>query len=110
VTPAARSGADLLDELARITGTDCRDLQRYEKSAEGVVNELVGGSVRAFHDTCADISRRPVPARETLSELLRAAFGLMESNRVSIMILQDERQYLATRPEFGYLGPERYHS
>jgi hypothetical protein len=29
----------------------------------------------------------------------------MEDNRVAIMILQNERQYLAGRPEFGYLEP-----
>jgi hypothetical protein len=29
----------------------------------------------------------------------------MEDNRVAIMILENERQYLATRPEFGYLEP-----
>lgn len=104
-TAADGPRAARFDELARMTGMDARDLQRYEKSAEGVVNELVGGYVRAFHDACTEISQRPVPAGETLSELLRAAFGLMEANRVPIMILQNERQYLATRPEFDYLEP-----
>jgi hypothetical protein len=84
---------------------DARDLQRYAKSTEGVVNELVGGYVRGFHDECIDISLRPVPAAKALDELLRAAFGSMEENRVAIMILQNERQYLAARPEFAYLEP-----
>lgn len=96
---------DWFDELARVTGMDARDLHRYAKSTEGVVNELVGGYVRAFHDECIEISRRPVRAAKVLGELLRAAFGSMEENRVAIMILQNERQYLATRPEFGYLEP-----
>jgi flavin reductase (DIM6/NTAB) family NADH-FMN oxidoreductase RutF len=96
---------DRFDELARVTGMDVRDLQRYAKSTEGVVNELVGGYVRAFHDECVEISLRPVSAAKALDELLRAAFGSMEENRVAIMILQNERQYLATRPEFGYLEP-----
>jgi flavin reductase (DIM6/NTAB) family NADH-FMN oxidoreductase RutF len=96
---------DGFDELARVTGMDVRDLQRYAKSTEGVVNELVGGYVRAFHDECIEISLRPVSAAKALDELLRAAFGSMEENRVAIMILQNERQYLATRPEFGYLEP-----
>jgi flavin reductase (DIM6/NTAB) family NADH-FMN oxidoreductase RutF/AcrR family transcriptional regulator len=96
---------DWFDELARVTGMDARDLHRYAKSTEGVVNELVGGYVRAFHDECTEISRRPVPAAKALDELLRAAFGSMEENRVAIMILQNERQYLATRAEFGYLEP-----
>lgn len=96
---------DWFDELARVTGMDARDLHRYAKSTEGVVNELVGGYVRAFHDECIEISRRPVPAAKAIDELLRAAFGSMEENRVAIMILQNERQYLTTRPEFGYLEP-----
>jgi flavin reductase (DIM6/NTAB) family NADH-FMN oxidoreductase RutF len=96
---------DWFDELARVTGMDARDLHRYAKSTEGVVNELVGGYVRAFHDECIEISRRPVRAAKALDGLIRAAFGSMEENRVAIMILQNERQYLATRPEFGYLEP-----
>ena len=99
------SEADRFAELARMTGMDAHDLQRYATSAEGVVNELVGGYVRAFHDACTEISRRPVPAANALSELLRAAFDSMADNRVPIMILQNERQYLATRPEFDYLEP-----
>ena len=97
--------ADRFDELARMTGMDARDLQRYARSTEGLVNELVGGYVRAYHDVCTEIALRPVSAAKALSELLRAAFDLMEENRVPIMILQNERQYLATRAEFGYLGP-----
>jgi hypothetical protein len=46
-----------------------------------------------------------VPAAEAVNDLLRAAFGSMEDNRVAIMILQNERQYLAARAEFGYLEP-----
>jgi flavin reductase (DIM6/NTAB) family NADH-FMN oxidoreductase RutF len=105
VAGASPSEADRFDELARITGMDPRDLQRYAKSTEGVVNELVGGYVRAFHDECIKIALRPVSAAVVLSELLRAAFDSMEENRVAIMILQNERQYLATRPEFDYLEP-----
>jgi flavin reductase (DIM6/NTAB) family NADH-FMN oxidoreductase RutF len=103
--PASPFEGDWFDELARVTGMDARDLHRYAKSTEGVVNELVGGYVRAFHDECIEISRRPISAAKALDELLRAAFGSMEENRVAIMILQNERQYLATRPEFGYLEP-----
>lgn len=93
------------DELARMTAMDVGDLRRYAKSTEGLVDELVGGYVRAFHDECIDISLRSVPAAEAVGDLLRAAFGSMEDNRVAIMILQNERQYLAGRPEFGYLEP-----
>lgn len=99
------SEGNWFDELARLTGLDARDLHRYARSTEGVVNELVGGYVRAFHDECIKISLRPVSAGKALDELLRAAFGSMEENRVAIMILQNERQYLAARPEFGYLEP-----
>ena len=106
---AGPSGSPLegewFDELARVTGMDARDLVRYAKSTEGVVNELVGGYVRAFHDECIKISRCPVPADQALDALLRAAFGSMEQNRVAIMILQNEREYLATRPELDYLEP-----
>jgi AcrR family transcriptional regulator len=94
-----------LDELARVTGMGVGDLRRYAKSTEGLVDELVGSYVRAFHDECIDISLRSVPAAEAVGDLLRAAFGSMEDNRVAIMILQNERQYLATRAEFGYLEP-----
>lgn len=104
-SPASPLGGDWVEELARVTGMDARDLQRYATSTEGVVNELVGGYVRGFHDECIDISLRPVPAVKALDELLRAAFGSMEENRVAIMILQNERQYLAARPEFAYLEP-----
>lgn len=93
------------DELARVTGMDAGDLRRYAKSTEGLVDELVGGYVRAFYDECTGISRRSVPADEMVGDLLHAAFGSMEDNRVAIMILENERQYLATRPEFGYLEP-----
>ena len=93
------------DELARVTGMDVGDLRRYAKSTEGLVDELVGSYVRAFHDECIGISRRSQSAAEAVGELLRAAFGSMEDNRVAIMILQNERQYLATRAEFGYLEP-----
>lgn len=93
------------DELARVTGMDVSDLRRYAKSTEGLVDELVGSYVRAFHDECIDISRRSQSAAEAVGDLLRAAFGSMEDNRVAIMILQNERQYLSTRAEFGYLEP-----
>jgi flavin reductase (DIM6/NTAB) family NADH-FMN oxidoreductase RutF len=111
--PAER-GADLadgplegawFDELARVTGMDAGDLRRYAKSTEGLVDELVGHYVRAFHDVCTGISDRPQSAAEAVGDLLRAAFGSMEDNRVAIMILQNERQYLSTRAEFGYLEP-----
>ncbi len=95
--------APWFEELARVTGMDAGDLRRYAKSTEGLVDELVGSYVRAFHDECIDISRRSVSAAEAVGDLLRAAFGSMEDNRVAIMILQNERQYLATRAEFGYL-------
>jgi hypothetical protein len=103
--PGTALNGDWFDELARVTGTDARDLHRYARSTEGVVNELVGGYVRAFHGECIKISLRPVSAGKALDELLRAAFGSMEENRVAIMILQNERQYLAARPEFDYLEP-----
>jgi flavin reductase (DIM6/NTAB) family NADH-FMN oxidoreductase RutF len=93
------------DELAHMTGLDVGDLRRYAKSTEGVVDELVGSYVRAFHDESIDISRHAQSAVEAVGELLRAAFGSMEDNRVAIMILQNERQYLTTRAEFGYLEP-----
>jgi flavin reductase (DIM6/NTAB) family NADH-FMN oxidoreductase RutF len=73
------------------------------RPAEGLVNEVVGSYVRAFHDECIAISRRPVPAAHAVDDLLRVAFGSMEDNRVAIMILQNERQYLTARAEFGYL-------
>jgi flavin reductase (DIM6/NTAB) family NADH-FMN oxidoreductase RutF len=93
------------DELARVTRMDADDLRRYAKSTEGLVDELVGGYVRRFHDECIAISRRSGPAAKAVGDLLHAAFGSMEDNRVAIMILENERQYLATRPEFGYLEP-----
>lgn len=92
-----------LGELARVTGLDPGDLRRYAKSTEGLIDELVGSYVRAFHDECIEISRRSASAAEAIGDLLRAAFGSMEDNRVAIMILQNERQHLATRAEFGYL-------
>jgi AcrR family transcriptional regulator len=93
------------DELARVTGMEVGDLRRYAKSTEGLVDELVGSYVRAFHDECIDISLRSQSAAEAVGDLLRAAFGSMEDSRVAIMILQNERQYLSTRAEFGYLEP-----
>jgi flavin reductase (DIM6/NTAB) family NADH-FMN oxidoreductase RutF len=111
---SAQRGAELagspfeepwFDELARVTGMDVGDLRRYAKSTEGLVEELVGSYVRGFHDKCIGISLRSQPAAEAVGDLLRAAFGSMEDNRVAIMILQNERQYLSTRTEFGYLEP-----
>jgi len=64
-----------------MTAMDVGDLRRYAKSTEGLVDELVGGYVRAFHDECIDISLRSVPAAEAVGDLLRAAFGSMEDNR-----------------------------
>ena len=92
-------------ELARVTGMDAGDLRRYAKYTEDLVDQLVGSYVRAFHDECIGISRRPVSAAEAVGDLLRAAFGSMEDNRVAIMILQNERKYLTTQTEFGYLEP-----
>lgn len=94
-----------LTELARQTGTDVGTLSRYATSTEGLVDEIVGGYVRAFHDECLEISRRSATAREATAELLRVAFGTMGENRVAIMILQNERPYLSDRVEFGYLEP-----
>lgn len=93
------------EELARQTGTDLDALQRYAHSADGLVDEIVGGYVRSFHIQCAEIVERSSSALEAVSELLRQAFGSMEQNRVPIMILQNERPYLAERPEFAYLEP-----
>ena len=38
------------EELARKTGTDLDTLLRYANSTEGLVDEIVGGFVRSFHD------------------------------------------------------------
>lgn len=99
-SPLERDG---FDELTRMTGMDARDLRRYAESAEDLVDEVVGSYVRAFYDECIAISRRQVSAAQVVGDLLGAAFGSMEDNRIAIMILQNERQYLAARAEFGYL-------
>jgi flavin reductase (DIM6/NTAB) family NADH-FMN oxidoreductase RutF len=93
------------EELARQTGTDVDSLLRYANSTEGLVDEIVGGYVRSFHDECSAIASTATSARDALSELLGNAFGSMEQNRVAIMILQNERPYLSERPEFGYIAP-----
>lgn len=93
------------EELARQTGTDLNALLRYANSTEGLVDEIVGGYVRSFHDECANIARTASSAHEAVGELLARAFGSMEQNRVAIMILQNERPYLSERPEFTYLEP-----
>jgi flavin reductase (DIM6/NTAB) family NADH-FMN oxidoreductase RutF/AcrR family transcriptional regulator len=93
------------EELARQTGTDLDTLLRYANSTEGLVDEIVGGYVRSFHDECVEIAEQASSALEAVGELLRRAFGSMEQNRVAIMILQNERPYLAERPEFAYLEP-----
>jgi flavin reductase (DIM6/NTAB) family NADH-FMN oxidoreductase RutF/AcrR family transcriptional regulator len=92
-------------ELAAQTGTDVDALERYANSTEGLVDEIVGGYVRSFHDECVEITQRAVSASEAVGELLRIAFGSMEENRVAIMILQNERPYLGERVEFSYLEP-----
>jgi flavin reductase (DIM6/NTAB) family NADH-FMN oxidoreductase RutF len=94
-----------IGDLARTTGVDEQSLERYAHSTEGVVDEIVGGYVRAFHAQCVDISRTAATARDGVGELLRIAFESMGENRVAIMILQNERPYLSERPEFGYLEP-----
>ena len=49
----------------------------------------------SFHDECiGHPARSQSAALEAVGDLLRAAFGSMEDNRVAIMILQNERQYL----------------
>jgi 3-hydroxy-9,10-secoandrosta-1,3,5(10)-triene-9,17-dione monooxygenase reductase component len=93
------------EELARQTGTDLDTLLRYANSTEGLVDEIVGGYVRSFHDQCVEIGNRSSSALAAVGELLARAFGSMEQNRVAIMILQNERPYLAERPEFAYLEP-----
>jgi flavin reductase (DIM6/NTAB) family NADH-FMN oxidoreductase RutF len=93
------------EELARQTGTDLDTLLRYANSTEGLVDEIVGGYVRSFHDQCVEIAERSSSALSAVGELLHRAFGSMEQNRVAIMILQNERPYLAARPEFAYLEP-----
>jgi flavin reductase (DIM6/NTAB) family NADH-FMN oxidoreductase RutF len=93
------------EELARQTGTELDALLRYANSTEGLVDEMVGGYVRSFHDECVEIAGRAASAYETVGELLHRAFGSMEQNRVAIMILQNERPYLSERPEFAYLEP-----
>jgi flavin reductase (DIM6/NTAB) family NADH-FMN oxidoreductase RutF len=93
------------EELARQTGTDVDSLVRYASSTEGLVDEIVGGYVRSFHDRCTAIAARATSASAALTELLGNAFGSMEQNRVAIMILQNERPYLSERPEFGYIAP-----
>lgn len=92
-------------ELARQTGTDRETLLRYAHSTDGLVEEIVGGYVRSFHDQCAEIVTRSPTAKAAVGELLHTSFGSIEQNRVAIMILQNERPYLAARPEFGYLDP-----
>jgi flavin reductase (DIM6/NTAB) family NADH-FMN oxidoreductase RutF/AcrR family transcriptional regulator len=92
-----------LTELARQTGTDVGTLARYAASTDGLVEEIVGGYVHSFYEQCLDISRRSATAGEAIAELLRVAFGSMATNRVAVMILQNERPYLSDRDEFGYL-------
>jgi flavin reductase (DIM6/NTAB) family NADH-FMN oxidoreductase RutF/AcrR family transcriptional regulator len=93
------------EDLARQTDTDLDSLLRYANSTDGLIEEIVGRYVRTFHDQCTSIAAEGNPARDTLSELLGQAFGSMEQNRVPIMILQNERPYLADRAEFAYLEP-----
>lgn len=92
-----------LAELARQassggTATDAR-------STEGLVDEIVGGYVRSFHDQCLAISAGAVTAKDGLERLVGAALGSMGDNRVAIMVLQHERPYLSARPELAYLEP-----
>lgn len=98
-------GGVTYEELARQTGTDLDVLLRYANSTEGLVDEIVGGYVRSFHSECVEIAAKSSTAHDTVAELLLRAFGSMETNRVAIMILQNERPYLAERPEFAYLEP-----
>ena len=103
--PPGRLTGPSLEELARSTGTDVDSLLRYAHSSEGLLDEIVGGYVRSFHRTCAVISQRSETARAAVGELLRAAFGSMEENRVAIMILQNERPYLSGRAGLADLEP-----
>ncbi|MCU1658614.1 MAG: hsaB 3 [Pseudonocardiales bacterium] len=100
-----RSSGVSLEQLAHATGTDVSSLRRYATSTEGVVDELVGSYARWFRDECLQIAGRTLRATEAIDELLRASFDSMPTNRVAIMILQNERQYLGQRPEFTYLEP-----
>src|SRR5262249_49557131 len=81
------------EELARQTGTDLDTLLRYANSTEGLVDEIVGGYVRSFHDECVEIAERSSSALEAVGELLRPAVGSMEQNRAAVLILHYERPY-----------------
>jgi flavin reductase (DIM6/NTAB) family NADH-FMN oxidoreductase RutF/AcrR family transcriptional regulator len=111
LAPAPEAGASgpltgpSLEELARSTGTDVDSLLRYAHSGEGLLDEIVGGYVRSFHDTVAAIAAGTETARVAVGELLQAAFGSMEQNRVAIMILQNERPYLSERADLADLEP-----
>ncbi len=96
-------GTVTLAELARLTGTDTAALAEYARSTDGLVDEIVGGYVRSFHDLCLDIERHSTSARDGIRDLVDAAFDSMAANRVAIMILQHERPYLAARADFKYL-------
>jgi 3-hydroxy-9,10-secoandrosta-1,3,5(10)-triene-9,17-dione monooxygenase reductase component len=107
-TPAGRGAPRTFagmtsEELANRTGTDVDTLLRYATSATELVDEIVGSYVRDFHQTCRDIAEQAPSAQAAIESLLRETFGSMERNRVAIMILQNERPFLSTRPEFAYL-------
>jgi flavin reductase (DIM6/NTAB) family NADH-FMN oxidoreductase RutF/AcrR family transcriptional regulator len=94
-----------LAEIAEATGVSTAELEAYRLSPEGIVDELIGEYVRTFHDECRQIASRSARATDIISSLLQSSFESMAANRVAVMILQNEREYLSKRPEFRYLDP-----
>lgn len=103
--PAVVFGGRTLEELARETGTDVAALDRYNRSTDGLIDEIVGSYVREFADRCERIARSLDSATEAFDGLLYAAFSSMREHRVAVMILQNERPYLRANPDFDYLEP-----
>jgi 3-hydroxy-9,10-secoandrosta-1,3,5(10)-triene-9,17-dione monooxygenase reductase component len=71
----------------------------------GHFDDIVSKYVRSIHAEYAQlVAATPDPAR-ALAALLQSAFRDMETHRAAVMVLQNERDLLSTRPEFAYLVP-----
>jgi AcrR family transcriptional regulator len=90
-------------EIADAAGVLSGSLYHHFDSKESIIDELLSSYTEELVAQYRAIVAEGGSNREVLSNLVRAAFGSFTKHRAAITVFQNERQYLAQFPRFGYL-------
>ncbi|NUU21363.1 MAG: TetR/AcrR family transcriptional regulator [Streptomycetaceae bacterium] len=95
--------ATTVREIGDAAGVLSGSLYHHFGSKEEILDELLSSYMSSLDGTYREIIEAGAGPDETLCKLVAAAFESLAQHRAAITVLQNEREYLAQIPRFGYL-------